>query len=155
MRCETCRAEVKTCNSCEMQPLDMQHLEHKETTLHLCLNCATSAMNNYNVLDRMWEKIIHNRLSSPRSDDGKIKIYATNASSDCVQAKEFLDQNGVPYTEFNVFESKDALEQVTRLTGKRIVPVIVCGNDIVVGFNRLQLGQLVERVKNRSGDDRR
>jgi glutaredoxin len=154
MRCETCRGEVKACDSCGKQPLDMQHFKHKETALHLCLNCTTNAMNDYKALDGIREKVIHNRLSPLPLDDREIRIYATKTSADCVQAREFFDQNGIPYTEFNVYESKDALEQVTRLTGKRIVPVIVCGNDVVVGFNRLQLGQLVERIKSRAADDR-
>ena len=73
-----------------------------------------------------------------------IKIYTTPTCSYCVQAKQFLAQRGVPYKELNVMEDNEALDEMVKLTGARSVPVIVCGSDVLVGFSRSRLEQIIE-----------
>ncbi len=73
-----------------------------------------------------------------------IKIYTTPTCTYCAQTKQFLTQRGVPYTELNVMEDKDALDEMVRLTGGRSVPVIVCGSDVLIGFSRSRLEQIIE-----------
>jgi len=73
-----------------------------------------------------------------------IKIYTTPTCSYCVQAKQFLAQRKAPYKELNVMEDKDALDEMVQLTGARSVPVIVCGKEVLVGFSRSRLEQIIE-----------
>ena len=73
-----------------------------------------------------------------------IKIYTTPTCPYCVQAKQFLAQRGVPYKELNVMEDNEALDEMVKLTGARSVPVIVCGSDVLVGFSRSRLEQIIE-----------
>ena len=73
-----------------------------------------------------------------------IKIYTTPTCPHCAQAKQFLTQRGVPYKEFNVMEDEKALEEMVRLAGGKSVPVIVCGHDVMVGFSRSRLEQIIE-----------
>ncbi len=70
-----------------------------------------------------------------------IKIYTTPTCQYCKLAKQFLDQQKVPYTEFNVMENNEALDEMVQLSGGRSVPVIVCGNDVLVGFSRPDLSK--------------
>jgi hypothetical protein len=42
-----------------------------------------------------------------------------------------------------VASDPDGREELVRLTGQMAVPVIVVGNEVVVGFNRGRLSQLL------------
>lgn len=79
-----------------------------------------------------------------------IKIYTTPTCSYCAQAKQFLAERRVPYKEFNVMEDNDALDEMVQLTGKRSVPVIVCGSDVLVGFSPSRLEQIIECSQNQT-----
>ena len=61
--------------------------------------------------------------------------------------KEFLSQNNVEFVEYNVLEDKAALDEMLRLTRARCVPVVVAGEDIIMGFDPPRLAQLVARIK--------
>jgi glutaredoxin 3 len=84
----------------------------------------------------------------------QIKIFTTPTCPHCKQAKEYLSQRDVTYTEFNVAENKDALKEMVEITGRRSVPVIVCGNDVLVGYSPSRLDQLIECEKNQTSLDR-
>ena len=73
-----------------------------------------------------------------------IKIYTTPTCPYCTQAKQFLAQRKVPYKEFNVMEDDKALEEMVKLSGGRSVPVIACGSDVLIGFSRSRLEQIIE-----------
>jgi glutaredoxin-like YruB-family protein len=79
-----------------------------------------------------------------------IKVYTTPTCSYCTQAKHFLAQRGLPYKEFNVMEDNDALDEMVQLTGRRNVPVIVCGSDVLVGFSPSRLEQFIECAQNQT-----
>lgn len=54
----------------------------------------------------------------------------------CAGAKEDLRRRGVPFTEYNVLADRDARERMLALNGgKRVVPTIVEGGSVRVGFN--------------------
>ncbi len=75
-----------------------------------------------------------------------VRIYTTPTCGYCHQAKRFLSELGVDYTEFDVSRDRAAAEEMTRLTGQMGVPVIVVDGQIVVGFDRARLQQLLARV---------
>ena len=79
-----------------------------------------------------------------------IKIYTTPTCPFCAQSKQFLTQRKVPYKEFNVMEDDKALEEMVKLTGGRRVPVVVCGHDVLVGFSRSRLEQIIECAQNQT-----
>lgn len=60
--------------------------------------------------------------------------------------KEFLSQRGVEFTEYDVSVDKAAADEMVRLTGQRGVPVIVIGDQVVIGFNRARLEQLLDNL---------
>lgn len=50
-------------------------------------------------------------------------MYSTDWCSDCRNAKRFLEENNVDYTEVNIEKNEDAAQTVIKHTGgKRIVP---------------------------------
>lgn len=52
-------------------------------------------------------------------------VYTTPWCGDCREAKRFLLQHGVPYTEINIETTPGAAEEVIARTGKRAVPQFV------------------------------
>ena len=56
--------------------------------------------------------------------------------------KEFLSQKGVPFTERDVVKDPQAIEELAKL-GYLTTPVIVVDGEVVVGFDRKRLEQLL------------
>lgn len=58
-------------------------------------------------------------------------------------AKEFLSSIGIPFKDVNVAEDAEAREDFVRRTGQLAVPVILVGDEVVVGFDRGRLQTLL------------
>jgi mycoredoxin len=54
-----------------------------------------------------------------------VQVYTAAWCRDCRAAKQFLDSNGVAYTEIDVDLNPDASEEVLRHVGKRAIPQLV------------------------------
>jgi len=65
-------------------------------------------------------------------------------------AKEFLSQKGYPFTEYDVTRDRAALDEMVKLSGGRSVPVIAACNEVMVGFERTRLEQMVSCIKQRT-----
>ncbi|MDN4068736.1 glutaredoxin family protein [Paenibacillus sp. FSL R5-0407] len=63
-----------------------------------------------------------------------VKIYTIPTCSDCNNAKRFFKEQQVPFEEFNCEENEEYPKIVWELTGKQIVPTIVIGDQVFVGF---------------------
>ena len=74
-----------------------------------------------------------------------IKIYSTPTCGYCHQAKRFLTERGVRYTEVDVSVDRAAAEELVRSTGQTGVPVIVVDGQVIVGFDRPRLEQLLAK----------
>lgn len=76
----------------------------------------------------------------------EIKIYTTPTCGYCHMAKKYLSERGVPYVEFDVSQDKQAADDMVSLTGQMGVPVIVVDGQVIVGFDRQKLEQLLAGV---------
>ena len=65
-------------------------------------------------------------------------------------AKEFLSQKGYKYVEFDVTRDRTALDEMVKISGARSVPVIAACGEVMVGFDRARLEQMVSCIKQRS-----
>ena len=54
-----------------------------------------------------------------------IQLYSAAWCRDCRAAKDFLENNGIPYTEVNVDLDPTASDAVIRHVGKRAIPQLV------------------------------
>ena len=57
--------------------------------------------------------------------------------------KEFLSDHEIAFTDRNVAEDPAALEALRSTTGEQATPVVVIGDDVVVGFDRGRLQRLL------------
>ena len=72
-----------------------------------------------------------------------VKIYTTPICIYCKAAKQFLNEHGIQYQEINVMEDRNALNEMVARSGQLGVPVIEIDNNIVVGFNKPKLMELL------------
>ncbi|MGD9607826.1 MAG: glutaredoxin family protein [Desulfovibrionaceae bacterium] len=73
-----------------------------------------------------------------------IKVYALSTCIHCKHAKEFLDEQKIPYDCVHVDqltseERKTILEVIRKLNPALSFPTIVIGDKVLVGFHRDQL----------------
>jgi glutaredoxin 3 len=62
----------------------------------------------------------------------------------CGKVKEFLSQNKVEYTERNIVSEETALAELEKL-GYMTTPVTVIDGEVVVGFDRAKLENLLHQ----------
>ena len=65
-------------------------------------------------------------------------------------AKEFLSQKGYQFTDFDVTKDRAALDEMVKISGARSVPVIVACNEVMVGFEKNRLEQMLSCIKQRT-----
>lgn len=72
-----------------------------------------------------------------------VTIYTTPTCAYCRMAKEFFGQNNIQFEEKDVVKDTQAREEMINKSGQMGVPVIFVGDDIVVGFDRPRLSELL------------
>ncbi len=73
----------------------------------------------------------------------EVAIYTTPVCTYCKMAKEFFKDNGIAYAEYNVATDVDRRTEMVNISGQMGVPVITIGNDLIVGFNKPKIAELL------------
>ena len=74
----------------------------------------------------------------------KVSVYSTPTCPYCHQAKEYLRQKGIDFMEYNVASDLEARNTMVQKSGQLGVPVIEVDGNIVIGFNRTRLEELLD-----------
>ncbi len=77
-----------------------------------------------------------------------VKLYSTLTCGYCHQAKRYLKERGVDFTEHDISVDRAAAEEMISLTGQVGVPVIAVDGEVVIGFDRARLEQLLAKGGN-------
>jgi glutaredoxin-like protein NrdH len=83
-----------------------------------------------------------------------VHLYALSTCPYCRMTKKYLDENGVSYdlTEVDLLDGTpgdestpkgSAAAEVKRLSGGTSFPVLVVGDEVVVGFNKSRISQVL------------
>ena len=72
-----------------------------------------------------------------------VKIFTTSTCAYCKMVKEFFKQNNINYEEKDVVMDMQAREEMINKSGQMGVPVIFVGDDIVIGFDKSRLSELL------------
>jgi glutaredoxin-like protein NrdH len=77
-----------------------------------------------------------------------VKVYALSTCPYCRMTRQYLDEHGVKYdlTEVDLLQGDElakAREEVKSITGGESFPVIVKGEQHVLGFDREAIGKLL------------
>lgn len=73
----------------------------------------------------------------------KIKIYTTPFCPFCKVAKEYLFQKGFKFEEVDVSKDEKAAQEMILKSGQMGVPVIEIDNQIVIGFDKEKIDQIL------------
>lgn len=74
----------------------------------------------------------------------KVTMYSTPSCHYCNMAKDYFTQNSIPFEVFDVASNMEKRKEMVEKTGQLGVPVIVIGEEIIVGFNKPLIAQLLE-----------
>lgn len=69
-------------------------------------------------------------------NNNAITIYTATWCGFCHAAKDYLDKQGVKYTDLDVEKNPQAATDSVSKSGQRGIPVLDIGGDIIVGFDR-------------------
>jgi len=70
-------------------------------------------------------------------------IYSTPSCHFCQMAKEFFKANNLAYTEYDVVSDVEKRKEMIEKSGQMGVPVIIIGDERIVGFDKSQLTKLL------------
>lgn len=73
----------------------------------------------------------------------RVVIFTTPTCSWCRAAKQYFQQNRVPFKEIDVTRDSYGLKEMVRVSGQQGVPVILINNRPIVGFNKAEINRLL------------
>lgn len=73
-----------------------------------------------------------------------ITIYSTPTCVYCNNVKEYLTKNNIQYKETDVSLDEKELEKMVAISGQMGVPVIDIDGDVVVGFDKEKIDELLK-----------
>jgi glutaredoxin-like YruB-family protein len=74
----------------------------------------------------------------------KVKIYTTPTCPLCFLAKEYLKEKGIEFEEIDVSKNEAAAMEMIQKSGQMGVPVIEIDGQIVVGFDKEKIDELLK-----------
>jgi len=73
----------------------------------------------------------------------KVTIYSTPSCHFCHMAKDFFKEKGVEFEDFDVAQDLAKRKEMLDKSGQMGVPVIIIKDQIIVGFNRPRIIELL------------
>ena len=74
-----------------------------------------------------------------------VKIYTTPTCSHCTTAKQYLREQGVRFTEYNVARDERRADEMYKKSKQMGVPVIDVNGKVLVGFSKGDLERALKR----------
>ena len=72
-----------------------------------------------------------------------VTVYSTPTCHFCHLAKDYFKENNIAFTEYDVASDLSKRQEMIEKSGQMGVPVIVIGDEIVVGFDKPKIMQLL------------
>jgi glutaredoxin-like YruB-family protein len=73
-----------------------------------------------------------------------IKVYSTVTCPYCVTLKKFLKEHNIEFEDIDVSQDEKARDEVIKKSGQMGVPIVEINGEIVVGFDREKIKQLLK-----------
>lgn len=73
-----------------------------------------------------------------------VKVYSTPTCPYCVTLKEFLKDNKIDFEDIDVSSDEKAADEMVKKSGQMGVPVADINGEIVVGFDKEKIKQLLK-----------
>lgn len=72
-----------------------------------------------------------------------VKIYSTPTCPYCNMAKSYFKEKDITYVDVDVSKDRDQAMDMIRISGQRGVPVIDYNGEIIIGFDKKKLSELI------------
>lgn len=72
-----------------------------------------------------------------------IKVYSTESCPHCIMAKDFLKEKNIDFIDIDVSADRGAAEEMIEKSGQMGVPVILIGEEVIVGFDKEKLIEIL------------
>ena len=73
----------------------------------------------------------------------KVIIYSTPTCIYCRLAKEWLKQNNISFVDYDLSVDAEKRDEIIKKTGQMGVPVIKVDEEIIIGFDKKKLSELL------------
>ena len=73
-----------------------------------------------------------------------VKVYSTPWCMYCKMAKDYFKEKKINFTEFDVSSDEKARKEMLDKTHQSGVPVIDIGGELVIGFDKERINQLLK-----------
>lgn len=73
----------------------------------------------------------------------RVKIYINDDCAYCFTLEEFLRENNIQFEAINISKDKEKISEVIKKSGEKQVPIIEIGKEIIIGFNKERICQLL------------
>jgi glutaredoxin 3 len=73
----------------------------------------------------------------------KVTVYSTPTCHFCHMAKDYFKENNVAFEDFDVSMDLGKRKEMVDKTGQMGVPVILIDNNVIVGFNKPKIADLL------------
>ncbi len=73
----------------------------------------------------------------------KVLVYSTPACPYCIQVKQFLAANNIVFENYDVAKDNQKADEMVAKSGQMGVPVLDIDGQIVVGFDKGKIKQLL------------
>jgi glutaredoxin 3 len=77
------------------------------------------------------------------TEQKNVAIYSTPTCHFCGLAKAYFKENSVSYEEFDVTGDLSKRTEMIEKSGGMAVPVITIGDDVIVGFDKEKIAELL------------
>ena len=78
------------------------------------------------------------------NDKKKVIVFSTNTCPYCHMVKDYLKENNIEFEDINLSENPERANEMIEKSGQQGVPVILVDEDVVVGFDREKLKELLD-----------
>ncbi len=72
-----------------------------------------------------------------------VAVYSTPTCPFCIRAKQYLKDNNIQFTEYDVGSDPDKAEEMIKKSGQMGVPVIEVDDKIVIGFDKEKIKEIL------------
>jgi glutaredoxin 3 len=73
----------------------------------------------------------------------EVTIYSTPTCHFCHMAKDYFDEKGIKYKDYNVMEDLEKRQEMVEKTGQMGVPVIMIEDEMIIGFDQPKINSLL------------
>jgi glutaredoxin-like YruB-family protein len=99
--------------------------------------------NDYGYYLALFENAIVEIQSKDEKQSNRVVVYTTPTCSWCNTLKSYLRKNRIHFREVDISKDDNLAQQLVKRSGQQGVPQTDINGEIVVGFNKTRINQLL------------